>query len=186
MKITIPDVDTSPVRRRAMALLVFAGSAFTFSLPVASAQTAATATLLGTVTDPAAAVVAGAAIEVTDVSRHETRRQTANADGAYSITGILAGIYSVSASAEGFRESIVPTLTVDVSKSHVVNFQLVVGARAELIEVKAGASVEMQTLDSTVGEVIQGRLSSADAEHQSLRNHLLRPSAADGALPRNL
>jgi protocatechuate 3,4-dioxygenase beta subunit len=77
------------------------------------AQTAAT--VIGTITDPSGAAVAGATVELTDASRHETRRQTANSAGEYSITGVLPGAYSVSAVSQGFKESIVSSLTVDVS-----------------------------------------------------------------------
>src|SRR5947208_13753530 len=45
---------------------------------------------------------------------------------------------------------------MDLAKSYMLNFSLELGAVSDSIEVKAGASLELQTLDSTVGAVIKG------------------------------
>src|SRR5207247_8636087 len=59
-------------------------------------------------------------------------------------------------SAARVRQSVVPSLNVDVAKSYILNFTLELGAVSDTVEVKAGAAVELQTLDSTVGAVIKG------------------------------
>ncbi len=120
------------------------------------AQTSDTATIIGAVTDSSGAAVSGAVIELTDQSSRQTRRQTANAEGQYTITSVLPGTYRVSATAPGFRQSIVAAMTVDLAKSYVLNFSLEIGAITDTVEVKASAAVELQTLDSTVGAVIKG------------------------------
>lgn len=129
---------------------------FVLTAAPAWAQTAVTATVLGTVTDPSGAAVAGAVVELKDESRHETRRQNTNSQGAYSMSGVTPGTYTATAVAQGFKESIAPDVTVDVSKSYVLNFKLEIGTQTESVQVTAGASVDLQTLDSTVGEVIKG------------------------------
>ena len=120
------------------------------------AQTSDTATIVGAVTDPSGAAIAGAVIELVDQSSHQTRRQTASQEGQYTITSVLPGGYRISATAPGFRQSVVATMTVDVAKSYVLNFSLEVGAVTDSVEVKASAAAELQTLDSTVGAVIKG------------------------------
>src|SRR5258708_37519832 len=134
-----------------MLLLCGAGA-----IGIGSAQTSGTATIVVLVTAASGAAIARASIELLDRSSQQVRRQTANEVGQYTVTGLLPGNYRVSASAPGFRQSIVPGLMVDVAKSYVLNFSLELGAVSDSIEVKAGAAVELQTLDSTVGFVIKG------------------------------
>lgn len=119
-------------------------------------QTAATATITGIVTDPAGAVLAGASIELVDLATNQVRKQTTNEAGHYIFTAVLPGIYKITASMPGFRHAVVPSLKVDVAKSYQVNLTLEVGQIAEVVEVTAGAGVELQTLDATVGATIGG------------------------------
>jgi hypothetical protein len=139
------------MRRKLIASLLVLTAAI-----VCRAQTSDTATIIGSVTDPSGAAIAGAVIELTDQSSHQSRRQTASLEGQYTITSVLPGSYRISATAPGFRQSVVATMTVDVAKSYVLNFSLEVGAVTDSVEVKASAAVELQTLDSTVGAVIKG------------------------------
>jgi hypothetical protein len=139
-------------KTKVLELLVF----LTAAGSVGMAQTSDTATMIGAVTDASGAAISGAVIELVDQSSQQTRRQTANAEGQYTITSVLPGAYRVSATAPGFRQSVVSGMTVDVAKSYVLNFSLEIGAVTDSVEVKASAAVELQTLDSTVGAVIKG------------------------------
>src|SRR5215831_2626394 len=121
-----------------------------------SAQTSDSATVVGIVTDMTGAAVTAAAVEVVDLSNHQTRRQIVNAEGRYTISGMLPGVYRITAEARGFRQAIIPSLKVDVAKSYNLNFTLEVGALTESVEVRADAAAELQTLDATVGSVIKG------------------------------
>jgi Carboxypeptidase regulatory-like domain len=134
-------------------LLIFAVLATTIS---SDAQTAASATVLGRVVDSSGAAVPGASIQLTDEASQFVRRQLTNEEGEFSVTGLLPGAYRVSASKEGFRTSTVPNFNIEVAKSYVLNFTVAVGTVSELVEVTTAPSVELQTLDSTVGAVIEG------------------------------
>src|SRR5438874_2655793 len=81
---------------------------------VCAAQTSGTATIVGVVTDGSGAAIAKASIELLDASSQQVRRQPVNEVGQYTVTGVLPGNYRVSASAPGFRQSIVPRLTLDL------------------------------------------------------------------------
>jgi uncharacterized iron-regulated membrane protein len=120
------------------------------------AQTAATATVVGTVVDNTGGAVAGASVELVDQASQLARRQSTNEAGQFTISGIAPGKYRVTASAPGFRQSSVSDFEVDVAKSYVLNFTLAVGSVSEVLDVTAGPAVELQTLDSTIGVVIQG------------------------------
>jgi hypothetical protein len=120
------------------------------------AQTAATGTVVGTVSDLSGGGLAGAMIEAEDQSTGQTRRTASNESGQYTMTALQPGIYRISASATGFRQSVVPNFDVDVAKSYNLNFTLQVGSVTETIEVTATAAAELQTQDAAVGVVITG------------------------------
>ncbi len=131
-------------------------SLFILMLGVCRAQTLATATIVGVVVDSSGGAVAGGTVELVDQSSQQSRRQQTNEIGQYTITGVAPGNFRISVSAPGFRQSVIPNLNVAVAKSYVLDFTLEVGVVTETVEVRAGAAVELQTLDSTVGSVIQG------------------------------
>src|SRR5580658_1907974 len=91
-----------------VSILLF--SILLFSMGAGSAclaQTADTATIIGAVTDASGAAVSGAVVELTDLSGQQTRRQKANTVGQYTIASVAPGTYRLSATASGFRQSIV-------------------------------------------------------------------------------
>jgi hypothetical protein len=151
-------------------------------------QTAATATIFGTVTDPKGAVVVGADVELLDTATNQSRRQTTNEAGQYQFPSVLPGVYKITVTMQGFRQAVIPSLKVDVAKSYQVNFTLEVGEIAEIVEVTAGAGVELQTLDATVGTVIGGeqllRLPTINRSAAALLTFqpLVQPSRGVGVL----
>lgn len=152
---------------------VFLGAILLLSLPVSlSAQTASTAAISGTVSDPTGAVVPGASVELTDLATNLSRSQQTNAAGQYMFANVNPGTYKLSVTMQGFRQASVPSLKVEVAKTYTMNFTLEVGAMAEVVEVTAGAGVELQTQDSTVGNVIRSdylmRLPIIDRQANSL------------------
>jgi Carboxypeptidase regulatory-like domain len=163
-------------KKKVAALLIF----LTIAGRVCRAQTSDTATIIGAVTDASGAGISGAVIELVDQSSRQTRRRTANAEGQYTVTSVLPGAYRVSATAPGFRQSIVPAMTMDLAKSYVLNFSLEIGAITDSVEVKASAAVELQTLDSTVGAVIKGDslLRMPSINRSSLTFFALQPMTA--------
>src|SRR5437899_2924621 len=54
----------------------------------------------------------------------------------------------------GFRTAEVLLLTVNVAKSYTLDFKMELGQLAEVVQVEAGARVELQTTDATVGNVL--------------------------------
>jgi len=122
------------------------------SLP---AQTAATGTVLGTVTDPSGAVVGSAQIELTNTATGLKSNATASAQGRYAFPAVTPGTYTVTARATGFRVTTVTGVNVEVNTSSTVNLKLEIGELTSTIEVTASqAQLELQTTDSTVGDVI--------------------------------
>ncbi len=146
------------------------------------AQTAATGTVSGSVTDPTGAVVPNAEVVLTDKATNLSRSQQTNADGQYVFVNVTPGVYRLTVTMEGFRQKTVSDLKVDVAKAYLVNVTLEVGAVAETVEVTAGVGAALQTTDATVGETIVGesllRLPTANRSAAALL--LLQPLVAPG------
>lgn len=174
---TTPDCHCSLFSYHLMVMLVM------LALPIGVlSQTSATATVSGTVTDPQGAVIGGASVEMTDLATNVVRRTTTNEGGQYIFTAVTPGVYKITVSMQGFRQAVIPRLKVDVAKAHLVNVTLEVGAVAETIEVTAGAGVELQTTNATVGNVLGGEqlLRTPIPDRQVTSLILLQPLAMPG------
>src|SRR2546423_15401859 len=64
---------------------------------------ATTATLQGTVVDPNHGVLFGATVDVRSRETGAVRHAAVGADGGYRITGLIPGVYEITARALGFR-----------------------------------------------------------------------------------
>ncbi len=135
-----------PVAMAALLLL------FTPSL---HAQSSGTGALTGTLTDPSGALVPNVAVTLTNVDTGQVRTQTTGADGSYRFALIPPGKYNVRFSAAGFKVEEVPSITVNVAETPVLNRSLEVGQQSESVTVEAQAAL-LQTADSTLGTVITG------------------------------
>src|SRR5581483_11586795 len=101
-------------------------------------------TLTGTVTDPTGAVVANAAVTISNAANGTSRSTTSNSAGIYRFDAVDLGVYDVSVKAKGFAES----------KAVGVNVPAVVVTALD-IALKVGASTETVTVEATRQEVLQ-------------------------------
>jgi hypothetical protein len=104
----------------------------------ASAQ-AVYGSILGTVTDPQGAAVVGAKITVTDLNKGTTQQTTTNESGNYSVSHLIADLYSVKVEAPGFKSTEQKNVPVSVDAGARVDLQLQLGATTEAIEVTSEA-----------------------------------------------
>jgi hypothetical protein len=123
------------------------------------AQTASTSTVTGIVYDKSGATVPNAQVDLEDLDTSAKASVTTGSDGGYTFPSVRPGNYSITVSGKGFRRSVISGVKVVVGKSSSVNVVLEVGAVAETVEVTAGA-VELQTLDATMGNVLDSNLLS--------------------------
>src|ERR1700694_4177938 len=98
-----------------------------------------TATLVGNVTDPSGAAIAGVAIRATNLLNNAVRETKSDAGGSYTLPFIPAGEYAITAAAAGFQTQKVEHLTLQVQQSARVDFKMTVGNVNESIEVAANA-----------------------------------------------
>lgn len=121
------------------------------------AQTATTGTVIGSVTDKNGAVLSGAEVALTNKATNQSVKAITNDEGQYVFPALAPGVYTIAVSKAGFRKASVTDFKVDVAKSYTVPLSLEVGDVQQTVEVTAAAGVELQTTDSTVGNVIAGK-----------------------------
>ena len=140
------------------AFFFFAGLllALSMSLQPAEAQTLTSGTVIGTVTDPSGAAVLDATVVLRNKATNGQFTQNSNSAGQYTFANVAPGEYQVTVKKAGFRTADVAALTVDVAKSYTLDFKMELGQVAEVVQVEAGARVELQTTDATVGNVLAG------------------------------
>ena len=78
------------------------------------------------------------------------RETVTSESGHYSFANVLPGKYKLSATLQGFQQTIVPEIVVEVNKSNSVDVKLGVGQVSEAVEVTGSAAVALQHNDSTV------------------------------------
>lgn len=125
-----------------------------FCAATAWAQTASTALVLGTVTDPGGAVVPDATAELTNTAINEVKTVTTNSAGQYVFPNVAPGTYTLKVSKTGFATITFSNIRLDVTKSYTYDAKLEVSSGKEIVEVSAGAAAELQTVDAVVGNVV--------------------------------
>ena len=111
---------------------------------IARAQVAG-ATILGTVTDPAGAVIANAQVTIQDADTGGTRTVTTNSAGFYAAPNLMPGKYELRISAPGFSAG-VASVILTVGAEQTVNVALKVGQATTSVDVTDAVSgVELAT-----------------------------------------
>src|SRR5438067_9024173 len=117
------------------------------------AQSTATGTVSGQVTDPTSAVIVGVTVTLTDTATGGARTTTTNENGRYLFVNVNPGTYDISVRRPGFTEARIPEQKVTVGTVTNVNLALKVGEATQSITVEA-SGVTLQTMNATVGTTI--------------------------------
>ena len=100
--------------------------------------------LVGNVTDPSQAAVAGASVTITNQGTGAKRSLITNNDGSYAFVNLDPGEYKVEISKDGFRQHTVNDVAISINAITRVDATLRLGAVTETIEV-SGAALALQT-----------------------------------------
>lgn len=119
-----------------------------------SAQTD-TGSISGTVTDQSGAVIPDATITVTALATNRVVTVQSQADGTFVVSALPIGNYKIEAAKQAFQSE-ATTFALQISEVKQLNFKLQVGSGAETVQV-TGASPLIDTANSSLGEVIEGR-----------------------------
>src|SRR5262245_20849180 len=125
-------------------------------LATSSALAQSTATVQGSVTDSKGAVLPNATVVVKHRATSTERTTQTDTDGNYQIAALPVGVYSIEVRVQGFKTQVADSVTLEVAKTVVQNFQLEVGALSEQVLVSSDVPV-IETTTSSVGTVINQR-----------------------------
>ncbi|MCX6606111.1 MAG: TonB-dependent receptor [Acidobacteria bacterium] len=131
----------------AAAVLAFVATGFS--------QTTST-TILGTITDPTGASVAGAKITATNIRTQVKRDDVSSSTGDYSFPLLDIGEYSVTVQAAGFKTVNRAGLVLQINEKLRADITLQVGQVSERVEV-TGSATALKTDEASIGDVIEQR-----------------------------
>src|SRR5262249_5227895 len=114
-----------------------------------------TAEVLGTIRDSSDAVLAKAAVVLTNQSTGAEAKTITDSNGNFIFTNVRIGAYTVSAEASGFSGAVAEDLTLDVTARERVDLVLQVGILADTVEVTDAAAL-LQTDSSERGQLLHG------------------------------
>lgn len=131
-------------------------SALVLCASVIPALGQATATLNGTITDPAGAAVPNARVTaINQATSVESSTQTDGA-GAYLFSSLPIGKYRIEVTVSGFQKAIVPSIDLPVATSVTQDVELKIGEASETVEINARAAV-IDTTTNSMGQVINDK-----------------------------
>jgi hypothetical protein len=103
----------------------------------------------GKVVDAQASGVPGATVVVKNQNTGMFRETVSGADGTYFVSGIVPGVYEVTAELQGFKKLGLKDIRLEIGKTATIDLQLAVGAIEEVVSVSA----ESPLVDVTSKEV---------------------------------
>jgi len=117
------------------------------------AQAVAVAEVSGTVTDPSAKSIVGAAVTLTDKDTKSAHATVTENDGHYIISNLAPGPYSLEVKAPGFKDYRQTGIILEVAQNIAINVAMTIGAVTDTIDVSANASM-VETKDSAIAQVM--------------------------------
>ena len=106
--------------------------------------------------DASGAVIANAAVTITNVDTGIETKTTTDSSGNYVVTPLPVGHYSITVEAKGFKKSVTGGITLNVQDRIGVNVTLELGQITETVEVRS-AAIALQTDTSYLGQVVESQ-----------------------------
>ncbi len=119
------------------------------------AQSTGTATLVGNVTDPTGATVAGAKITVLNTGSGFLSESTTKNDGSYYVPNLNPGAYRLTIETSGFKKYVQDGITLRTNESPRIDVTMEIGTLSDTINVKASTPL-LETETSSTGQIMDG------------------------------
>ena len=128
---------------------------FSLALGPASARAQVVyGSIVGTVLDPTGAVIPGATVTVTDVSKGITQTTVVGPSGNYEVTRLVPDTYTVKVSSPNFAADEVDNVSVIAGGLQQVNLTMQLGAAASQTVTVTTAAPPLQTEQANVSQVL--------------------------------
>lgn len=109
--------------------------------------------LNGTVTDPSGAIIAGAAVKLTNEDTNVTRIIETNGTGTYALNNIAVGKYTVTTEKRGFATLRRTNVVIGVNQTVTIDLEMKLGNESETVTVQA-SSAQLEASTAELGTVI--------------------------------
>jgi hypothetical protein len=113
--------------------------------------------LQGVVTDPQNAPIPGAAVTLTAKETNTVRTASTNESGAYTISALLPGAYSLAVEKAGFTRKLFEEVIVTADQVQSFSVQLAVGQVSESVTVNETSAPLLDTQGATIAGTITAR-----------------------------
>ena len=160
------------------------------SLPILASLTTPTlfaqsesgaSTITGAILDPAGNVLPSAAVLLKSDSSSLTRKVNADAQGHFSISGLPAGLYTVSVSAPGFSIAVQQGVKLLADQPKNLSFSLSLGNFSQQVTVDAGGSNSIAAQLAPMDAPLDERSARTEVNTTFIRNYTA-PTADFGEL----
>ena len=112
--------------------------------------------ILGIVTDPQGAALAGAEVTVANTGTQVQRKALTDNAGSYQVLDLPIGTYVVTIAMKGFTKAVTQPQELNINQSLRIDVALKLGAAMEVVEVKSEAS-QVETVNPTIGGTVTGK-----------------------------
>jgi hypothetical protein len=154
---------------------------FTVLAPAAHAQMVS-GNIAGTVRDASGALVPNVSVVVTNAATGVSTSGKSDAKGAYEISNLLPGTYSVVFSAPGFATVKKSNVQIDLSKTSTEDASLAIASSSSTVEVESQAAVTLDTVSTNLTQTLSSTelstLPTATIGLGVLNTSLLSPNVA--------
>jgi hypothetical protein len=123
--------------KRTIVRIFFLGTLLLFPFVICHAQSASTATIRGTVSDPKGAVVPGATVVAKNVDTGIERTAQTNTDGLFRFDTLPPGNYDIRVDAQGFSTAQANAVKLQVGETRDVNFNLTIAGATGTVTITA-------------------------------------------------
>src|SRR5882724_3004175 len=146
---TLPGQSKGDIMIRSIVYTLGLLTALLLSSVVGYAQSASTATIIGTVGDPKGAVVKDATVVAKNVDTGIERTTTTSSDGLYRFDSLPPGNYDVRVDSAGFASAKAENVKLQVGERRDINFSLQVGSATGQVTITS----EMPLVETTKTDV---------------------------------
>lgn len=120
------------------------------------AQVTTTGRISGIVMDQQGAVIRNAEIVVKNNETGEEYKARSGEEGTFAVSALSVSTYTVTVTAQGFKQTRLTDVKIEVGKSATVEVRLEVGAASDSVTITGGAEV-LQRDTTNIGSIISGR-----------------------------
>ena len=138
----------------AMVAVALSGSIAAPAIAQNGTQGASSGAIQGQVADPTGAVIPGANVVVFTTSGKAAGKATSSALGAFTIHGLAAGTYSITATAKGFQAFQAAGIVVASGQTRTVNAALQIEVEQQQVEVEADGNTVGTNPDANANAIV--------------------------------